>query len=138
MFHYKEHNRSRWRCKSISKTRCKSSLLTTGRQIRVMHEHNHELHVISYDNLHFLGIIYFGKAVKYPKIIFKDYEYHLHVKEVHKTRWHCQKHKRNKCKAFIYTTGNTVLLGLFQHNHPPDVIDYEKLVPKQVAVRLKV
>ncbi|CAH1986784.1 unnamed protein product [Acanthoscelides obtectus] len=51
MLHYKDQDKARWRCKNISKTKCKSRLHTIGRHIKVLHMHNHEGPIINYENL---------------------------------------------------------------------------------------
>lgn len=37
----KEDKRTRWRCNGYFKTKCKSTLVTSGNSVKIMNEHNH-------------------------------------------------------------------------------------------------
>lgn len=37
----KENGKTRWRCNGYFKTKCKSTLLTFGRVVKINHDHNH-------------------------------------------------------------------------------------------------
>lgn len=88
--------------------------------------------VLINDNLIFLGIIYIGKALRYPKIILNDYEYQIHIKTGNRTRWRCRE-RNAKCKAILYTSGNTVSMQ-HDHNHPKVAVDYTNLVTHKVNI----
>ncbi|XP_072393823.1 uncharacterized protein [Diabrotica undecimpunctata] len=50
-FHYQEINKTRWRCKYYTKSKCKASLMTTGREV-VIHQnvHSHEREELDFTN----------------------------------------------------------------------------------------
>ncbi|XP_023014972.1 uncharacterized protein isoform X29 [Leptinotarsa decemlineata] len=79
------------------------------------------------------GFIYFGKALKYPKVILNNYGYRIHRKENNKTRWRCCHENKLKCKAVLYTTGNSVFVNN-NHNHSPEIISEGDLVRKKVNI----
>lgn len=82
------------------------------------------------------GIIYIGKAQKYPKIILYNYEYQMHIKEHNRTRWRCKYQKKLKCRAVLYTTGKNVYVS-HPHSHDPQNIKHEGLVAQKVDIIYK-
>lgn len=84
----------------------------------------------------FLGIIYFGKAQKHPKIILDNHIYQIHIQEPGKTRWRCKFQTKQKCKAILYTTGNNVYVHN-SHNHPSEKVNVHNLFSKSVKVIYK-
>lgn len=85
--------------------------------------------------LNILGMIYIGVENKLPKIFLSNYEYHFAVKEKNRTRWRC-KNWRKKCKASLYSSGNSVTV-YHSHNHPFENVDVSKLTKKLVTVLYK-
>lgn len=71
------------------------------------------------------GVIYIGKALRHPKIILNGFEYLIHIKKGNRTRWRC-KERYTKCKAILYTSGNTVSVQ-HDHNHPNRNVNYTHL-----------
>ncbi|XP_074038163.1 uncharacterized protein isoform X45 [Leptinotarsa decemlineata] len=79
------------------------------------------------------GTIYFGRFRKNPKIILDEFEYGLHYKEAHKSRWRCKYYNKYKCKGSIMTTGRNVFVHK-PHNHHSEKVDMEHLIPTNVNI----
>ncbi|XP_072393818.1 uncharacterized protein [Diabrotica undecimpunctata] len=84
------------------------------------------------------GVVYFGKAFKYPKIYFNSFEFRYHMKRGAGTRWRCISDCKTKCRACVYTFGNCIATS-FEHNHKPlDNFDLEiklkNLISKTVNI----
>ncbi|XP_023014989.1 uncharacterized protein isoform X47 [Leptinotarsa decemlineata] len=82
------------------------------------------------------GIVYFGRANKYPKVILNGYVYRIHSKDPNRTRWRCRSVNSTKCKAIMYTTGNSIYIHN-SHNHPIENVNYDNLVQKRVRIVTK-
>ncbi|XP_057667862.1 modifier of mdg4-like isoform X26 [Diorhabda carinulata] len=80
--------------------------------------------------------VYFGKALKHPRLIMDNYEYQIHYFEPNKTRWRCRLHTKLKCRAILYTTGNIVYLHS-NHNHRPSIINCENMVSQKFILKRK-
>nr|CAH7732203.1 unnamed protein product [Callosobruchus chinensis] len=91
----KQNDKTRWRCNAYFKTKCKATLLTYGKVVRMNHQHNH-----------------------YPMLATGGFDRSYPQREEKRTRWRCTNVNKTKCNAVCYTYGNTVILRR-RHNHPP-------------------
>ncbi|XP_044262670.1 protein tramtrack, beta isoform-like isoform X36 [Tribolium madens] len=68
--------------------------------------------------------VHFIKGIKYPEIIFEHNKYIVHHKLKTKTRWRCVTFKTSGCKAVLWTSGGTVCVGRFNHDHKPVMVNF--------------
>lgn len=68
----------------------------------------------------FLGVVYFDKVKKQPRIIVNNYAYSLCSRYETKTSWRCIKYHSKRCKGRVHTYGRVVEILNNDHNHPPE------------------
>ncbi|KAH1028208.1 hypothetical protein HUJ05_001583 [Dendroctonus ponderosae] len=129
----KEVGKTVWMCAKYFGTRsnrCKSKLVTQGRNVFVTGTHNHDPTVLEpatglSQRVNIIrGYIYFDMATKNPKIILDEYQYLIYRKDTHKTVWMCTHYfrsKENRCKSRLVTTGRNVTVSADLHNHERSV-----------------
>ncbi|XP_074038162.1 uncharacterized protein isoform X36 [Leptinotarsa decemlineata] len=66
------------------------------------------------------GVVYYDRAMKYPKLIFEFYEYTIEKALNVRTVWSCAAKKKLRCKARITSCGPDILRIMKNgHNHSP-------------------
>ncbi|KAF7282361.1 hypothetical protein GWI33_002740 [Rhynchophorus ferrugineus] len=64
-----------------------------------------------------LEIVYFSKASKHPVLMLRNFEYRIERTTPTKTRWSCKMKEKIRCKSRLVTTGSTIYISNFEHNH---------------------
>ncbi|RZC37906.1 FLYWCH domain containing protein [Asbolus verrucosus] len=84
-----------------------------------------------------MGVIYFDRAHKYPKLIMNYYEYTIERTSFERTSWCCGLKKKLKCKARLVTFGSTVKVMNDNHTHEPKYYTIRDHVVSQVVNIIK-
>ncbi|RZC39651.1 FLYWCH domain containing protein [Asbolus verrucosus] len=115
-------DKTRWRCKSYFKTKCMAALVTRGKVVRMVHEHNHPPNIKNMDSKNLL----IKNVHIYPKIILENNEYQIYQKDHGRTRWRCAQYFKTKCKSRLVSYGRVVKINHI-HNHLPFVTNLRDL-----------
>ncbi|XP_044756247.1 modifier of mdg4-like isoform X12 [Coccinella septempunctata] len=82
------------------------------------------------------GAVYFYKNRKFPKMVFKNFEYLVERNLPNKTIWCCTR-KLKKCKSRIVTRGRHLVVNNRYHSHPPTFKGKHELVPTNYSIQVR-
>lgn len=97
----------------------------------ILHIKKYAFHFTTFFIKLILGMVYFLKGHKHPKMVVGAYEFMLERRSSDKSVWCCTFKNRQKCRARCFTYGKIVNIRNEIHNHEPgEIADHAHLIPQ--------